>query len=150
MGKRSATRRVPRFWGEGTLRLAPHVSRNTDNTGYDNFTRSRLPNIRAKGRPLPQVAGSLSYEEPLAELREYIQYASCSPSAMDHSLSAHQLLLECYSNRYGGIDGEYHVVFAWLYRMEEEFLEALQRHEAVPLVLYAHFALLMIWKAFGT
>lgn len=114
-----------------------------ENFGYDKFTRSRLPNIRAKGKPLPQVAGSLPYEEPLAELRDYIQYASSPPAALESNLLAHQLLLECYANRYGGIDGEYHVVFAWLYRMKEDFLDALQRHEAVPLVLYAHFALLM-------
>jgi hypothetical protein len=110
--------------------------------GYDNFTRSVAPNIRAKGKSLPQVTGLLAYEEPLAELHDYVQYAS-KPSQLSHNLYAHQVLLECYSNRYGGVDSEYHVVFAWLFRMQEEFLEALQRHDPVPLVVYAHFVLLM-------
>ncbi|KAJ4303840.1 hypothetical protein N0V90_002741 [Kalmusia sp. IMI 367209] len=110
--------------------------------GYDNFTRSRAPNIRAKGKPLPEFNPPLQYEEPLAELRDYIIYAS-EPSMKEFNLGAHSILLECYTNRYGGVDSEYHVVFAWLYKMEDEFLEALQRHDAVPLVIYAHFALLM-------
>lgn len=110
--------------------------------GYDNFTRSLAPSIRAKGKPLPQITGKLSFEEPLDELHDYIQYAS-SPAALEYNTYAHEVLLECYSNRYGGVDGEYHVVFAWLYRMKEEFLDALQRHDAVPLIVYAHFALLM-------
>lgn len=113
-----------------------------ETVGYDNFTRSITPNIRAKGKPLPIVAGTLAYEEPLAELYDYVQYASES-SKLPYNVYAHKVLLECYSNRYGGMDGEYHVVFAWLFRMQEEFLEALQRHEPVPLVVYAHFVLLM-------
>jgi hypothetical protein len=113
-----------------------------ETVGYDNFTRSMAPNIRAKGKSLPRITGLLAYEEPLAELRDYVQHAS-EPSHLSHNLYAHQVLLECYSNRYGGVDSEYHVVFAWLFRMQEEFLEALQKHDPVPLVVYAHFALLM-------
>ncbi|KAL5378630.1 hypothetical protein DPSP01_009041 [Paraphaeosphaeria sporulosa] len=113
-----------------------------ETVGYDNFTRSMAPNIRAHAKPLPNVAGTLAYEEPLAELSDYIQYAS-KPAQLSQNVYAHQVLLECYSNRYGGVDGEYHIVFAWLFRMHEEFLEALQRHQTVPLVIYAHFAVLM-------
>jgi hypothetical protein len=101
------------------------------------------PSIRAKGKPLPNVKGTLPYEEPLAELYDFIECASASPAALEDNIYAHKVLLECYANRYGGIDSEYHVVFAWLYRMKDEFLDALQRHDAVPLVVYAHFALLM-------
>ncbi|KAL5423369.1 hypothetical protein PMIN06_006744 [Paraphaeosphaeria minitans] len=113
-----------------------------ETVGYDNFTRSMAPNIRAHAKPLPDVAGTLAYEEPLAELSDYVHYAS-KPPQLSQNVYAHQVLLECYSNRYGGVDGEYHVSFAWLFRMQEEFLQALQRHEPVPLVIYAHFAVLM-------
>ncbi|KAF1979584.1 hypothetical protein BU23DRAFT_586213 [Bimuria novae-zelandiae CBS 107.79] len=110
--------------------------------GYENFTKSHAPNIRKRMKPLPNVAGTLDYEKPLAELCDYIQYSS-SPETLECNTRSYDVLLEMYKNRYGGVDGEYHVSFGWIYRMKEEFLAALQRHDSVPLVIYAHFAVLM-------
>lgn len=112
-----------------------------ENLGYDSFTKSHAPQMRARGKLLHHATRP-EFEEPLANLRDYIQYAS-SPSHLASNLCALELLLECYENRYNGIDSEYHIAFAWLFKMEEDFLEAMQRHDAVPLVLYAHFAVLI-------
>ena len=106
------------------------------------FTRSLSPNLRTKTGPLPELKSPPAYKEPLAELLSYVKSTSI-PSQLECNLFSHEVLEECYHSRYNGIDGEYHVVFAWLYRMQEEFLEALQRHDAVPLIVYAHFAVLM-------
>jgi hypothetical protein len=106
------------------------------------FTRSLAPNLRTKTGPLRELRPPPAFNEPLAELLSYIKTNS-TPSELECNLYSHKVLEECYHNRYCGVDGEYHVVFAWLYKMTDGFLEALQRHDAVPLVLYAHFAVLM-------
>ncbi|KAH8707658.1 hypothetical protein GQ44DRAFT_752829 [Phaeosphaeriaceae sp. PMI808] len=108
---------------------------------YDAFTKSHTPQMRMRGK-LPQHTIHLAFEQPLADLRDYIQYAS-SPSRLASNLSALELLLECYGNRYNGTDSEYHTVFGWLFKMEDEFLDAMQRGDAIPLVLYAYFVVLL-------
>lgn len=113
-----------------------------ESMSYGSFTRSHAPQIRAIGRPLPKTDTPLAYEEPLSELRDYVNFAS-KPPMLESNRYAFDILLECYKNRYGGVDGEYHIVFAWLYKMKDDFLEALQKHDPVPLVLFAHFAVLM-------
>lgn len=113
-----------------------------ESLGYESFVKSHAPSIRAKAKPLPPNPAAPAYKEPLADLRDYIQYGS-SPSLLETNRYAFDKLLECYNNRYGGVDGEYHVVFAWLYKMQDDFLEALQQHDSVALVIYAHFAVLM-------
>jgi hypothetical protein len=112
-----------------------------ESLNYDSFTKSYAPQMRARGKPL-QYGTRPAFEQPLADLRHYIEYAS-SPSHLASNLYALELLLECYGNRYNGIDNEYSIVFTWLFKMEEDFLEAMQRHDAVPLVLYAHFTVLI-------
>jgi hypothetical protein len=106
------------------------------------FRRSLAPNLRTKTGPLPELKPPPAYEAPLGELLAYVKSSSIT-SQLESNLYSHEVLKESYHKRYNGIDGEYHVVFAWLYKMEEEFLEALQKHSAVPLVLYAHFTVLM-------
>jgi hypothetical protein len=108
---------------------------------YKAFTKSHTPQMCARGNLSRQTARP-AFEQPLANLRDYIQSAS-SPSGLASNLSALELLLECYKNRYDGIDSEYSMAFAWLFKVDEEFLDAMQRRDAVPLVLYAHFAVLM-------
>ncbi|KAF1963778.1 hypothetical protein CC80DRAFT_433633 [Byssothecium circinans] len=110
--------------------------------GQPAFAKSYVPAIRAKVKPLALKNPPLAYQQPLTDLNDYIIYNS-SPESLETNKHSFDVLLECYSNRYGGKDGEYHVVFAWLYRMGDAFLEALQRHDTVPLVVYAHFAVLM-------
>jgi hypothetical protein len=53
------------------------------------------------------------------------------------------ILQECYSSRYEGVDSEYHVAFAWLYKMSDDFLDRLQQRQTIPLIIYAHFVVLM-------
>ncbi|PVI00572.1 hypothetical protein DM02DRAFT_671889 [Periconia macrospinosa] len=108
---------------------------------YNSFKKSLLPQMSARGKILPPNTRP-TFERPLANLRDYIQFAS-PHDRLASNLVALELLLECYHNRYDGVDSEYHLVFSWLFRMEEDFLEAMQKHEAVPLVLFAHFAVLM-------
>lgn len=108
---------------------------------YDAFTRSFTAQKNTRGRPLTHIV-RLAYEQPLDNLRDYIEHASPS-GQLDSNMSAMDLLQLCFSNRYNGVDSEYHDVFAWLFQVEDQFLDALQRHDAVPLVMYAHFAVLL-------
>lgn len=98
--------------------------------------------LRARGKPLPPPDPLIEFQQPLDELREYVTYNSL-PSSLPINLHSLENLIEIYNDRYSGNNSEYHVIFAWLYRMKEEFLEALQRHNAVPLVIYAHFVVLV-------
>lgn len=118
------------------------VRTTIESLGKDQFTKTHAPAVRAKGRPLTLVDKPAGYEKQLQELREHVAFAS-EPSERDDNIYSVDVLHECFSNRYDGHDGEYHVVFAWLYRMRENFLERLQQHDSLPLVLYAHFAVLM-------
>lgn len=108
---------------------------------YDAFTKSYTVQMRAKGKALQHITRP-AFEQPLADLRDYVQRASL-PNHLASNILALDVLLECYENRYNGIDNEYHLAFGWLFRMDEDFLEAMQRHEAVPLVLYAYFMVLV-------
>jgi hypothetical protein len=76
------------------------------------------------------------------ELKEHIEFVS-EPADRDDNVDSVEVLQEMYSNRYGGKDGEYHVAFGWLYRMSEDFLDRLQRCDPLPLIIYAHFVVLM-------
>jgi hypothetical protein len=117
--------------------------RTTLNTlGRSNFTKTHAPAIRSKGRLLPPTDGPFEHEKQIKELKEHIEFVS---EAADREENVHsvEILQEMYSNRYGGKDGEYHVVFGWLYRMSEDFLERLQRRDPLPLIIYAHFVVLM-------
>jgi hypothetical protein len=109
--------------------------------GYDAFTTSLAPALCMSGKPLSHATRP-AFERPLGNLRDYIQRAS-SPSHLASNLYALDLLLECFGNRYNGIDAEYHMAFTWLFRLEEDFLEAMQKHDTIPLILYAHFAVLL-------
>jgi hypothetical protein len=35
------------------------------------------------------------------------------------------------------------LTYSWLYRLDNDFLDAMQRHDAVPLVLFAYFVVLI-------
>lgn len=107
-----------------------------------SFSRSFPPNMRNRIKPPCELKRPPAYKEALADLLGYVK-SNSDPVQLKSNLFSHQVLEENYENRSNGIDGEYHAVFAWLYKMEESFLEALQRHDPVPLVLYAHFAVLM-------
>ncbi|KAH7377824.1 hypothetical protein BKA66DRAFT_421569 [Pyrenochaeta sp. MPI-SDFR-AT-0127] len=108
----------------------------------EQFEKTQAPNVRAKHRPLTLASEPDGYEKQFQELREHVSFTS-GPAEHDDNIRAVDILQECYSNRYGGQDGEYHIAFSWLYRMDDDFLERLQQRDPLPLILYAHFAVLM-------
>lgn len=114
-----------------------------ESLGSEHFVKSYAPKIRSKGKPLPHTETPLAFEERLNELHDYIAILSAKGKDLEDDLRGVDVLIECYKSRYGGKDGEYHVVFAWLYRMSEGFLERLQRHDPAPLIIYAHFVVLI-------
>ena len=61
----------------------------------------------------------------------------------DGNTKSVDILKEMFDNRYTPKDSEYHVVFGWLYRMDEGFLQRLQNYEPGPLIIYGHFTVLM-------
>ncbi|KAI4617599.1 uncharacterized protein J4E87_008235 [Alternaria ethzedia] len=108
----------------------------------DNFAKTHAPAVRNKSRLLPVTDGPFEFERHLEELKEHIGIAS-EPSDRDDNVLSVDVLQEMYSNRYGGKDGEYHVAFGWLYRMSDDFLDRLQECDPLPLIIYAHFVVLM-------
>jgi hypothetical protein len=110
--------------------------------GRHSFTKTHATTVRSKARPLPQMAEPLTYDVQLSELHEHVSVTSPATTS-EENVRAVQVLQECYTSRYGGVDSEYHVVFAWLYKMSEDFLHRLQQRDAIPLVIYAHFVVLM-------
>jgi hypothetical protein len=113
-----------------------------ESTGQRSFSERDGAPARTRTRPLPPMEEPLGYILQLSELREHVSAISLASESEDNVRSV-DILQECYSNRYGGVDGEYHVVFAWLYRMSEDFLERLQQRDPLPLVIYAHFVVLL-------
>jgi hypothetical protein len=110
---------------------------------HDDFAKTHAPNTRAKSRSLPPSNEPAGYEEQLRELKEHVAFVSM-PFHHAGNVNAVEVLLEIYGNRYGGIDSEYHVAFGWLYRMAEEFVDRLQQRDPIPLIIYAHFVVLML------
>jgi hypothetical protein len=110
--------------------------------GRHNFSKRHGSAVKARGRPLPPTVEPMGYEAQLSELCEHISVTSL-PSESQENSRAVAILQECYANRYGGVDSEYHVAFAWLYRMSDNFLDQLQRRDPIPLIIYAHFVVLM-------
>lgn len=118
------------------------VRSTIETLGAEHFTKSHAPRVRAKGPPL-NIEAPPQYEQRLKDLREHVSHLTPAGRDLDDDLNAVDVLTHCYQSRYGGRDGEYHVVFAWLYRMPESFLDRMQRHDACPLIIYAYFVVLM-------
>ncbi|KAF2825576.1 hypothetical protein CC86DRAFT_394516 [Ophiobolus disseminans] len=110
--------------------------------GSENFSKTHTPAVKSKGRPLPTLSEPAGYQLHLSELRDHVAVTS-QPADSPKNVKAVDVLKECYDSRYGGIDTEYHVVFAWLYRMDDDFLDRLQGRDAIPLIIFAHFVVLM-------
>lgn len=108
-----------------------------------NFTKTHASAARSKGRPLPVQEVPEEYEKQLDELREHVKFVTNGTSSHKDDMESVAVLREMYDNRYQGIDGEYHVSFGWLFRMTDDFLERLQQRDPVPMIIYAHFAVLI-------
>ncbi|KAL7775906.1 hypothetical protein CFE70_006318 [Pyrenophora teres f. teres 0-1] len=111
--------------------------------GRPQFVKTHVPTARAKGRPLPTQEVPEGYEEHLDELREHVEFVSKDTICHEDDVLAVDILREMFHNRYQGIDGEYHVSFGWLFRMTDDFLERLQQRDPIPMVIYAHFVVLI-------
>jgi hypothetical protein len=107
------------------------------------FAKTHAPATRGKHRPLPVHDVPEEYEKQLYELREHVTFISKDTPNGEDDIQAVDILREMYENRYQGIDAEYHVTFGWLFRMTDGFLERLQQHEPVPMIIYAHFVVLV-------
>ncbi|KAH7384084.1 hypothetical protein DE146DRAFT_214539 [Phaeosphaeria sp. MPI-PUGE-AT-0046c] len=95
-----------------------------------------------KSRPIPSLCEPTRWEHQLSELFEHV-FATSAPEEKNEYAHAVEILKECFESRYHGEDSEYHVVFAWLYKMSDKFLDRMQQHDPVPLIIYAHFVVLM-------
>jgi hypothetical protein len=106
------------------------------------FAKTHVPATQGKSRPL-SAQGPEEYERQMDELREHVTFVSKETPNHDDDVKAVKVLREMYDNRYQGIDAEYHVAFGWLYRMTDSFLERLQQRDPIPMIIYAHFVVLM-------
>jgi hypothetical protein len=107
------------------------------------FVKTHEPALKSKSRPLPTQEVPDGYETQLDELHEHVSYVSRDTPEYEVYTQAVDILREMYDNRYQGIDTEYHVAFGWLYRMTDSFLERLQQCDPIPLIIYAHFVVLI-------
>ncbi|KAI0478364.1 hypothetical protein F4859DRAFT_504188 [Xylaria cf. heliscus] len=76
--------------------------------------------------------------------------AAPSPSARDACQSALNILTWCFQETFGTtakphptVDAKFNIVMVWLYCLPDEFIGSLKAKEPVPLVLLAHFAVLL-------
>lgn len=109
----------------------------------EKFVKTHEPGTRRKQRPLPVQEVPEGYEKQLDELREHVSFFSEDTLEYQEDIEAVDILREMYDNRYQGIDAEYHVTFGWLFRMTDSFLERLQQRDPIPMIIYAHFVVLM-------
>lgn len=107
------------------------------------FTKARVPALSSKGRPLRLQGAPAAYEQQLDELHAHVSHISKDTPAYENNIKAIEVLRTCYDNRYQGIDTEYHFAFAWLFQMDDEFLDRLQECDPIPLIIYAYFVVLM-------
>ncbi|KAF2011394.1 hypothetical protein BU24DRAFT_426470 [Aaosphaeria arxii CBS 175.79] len=116
-----------------------------ESISQENFQKTHAINISSTRKPLQphHVNKPPEWERRLQDLREHVEFLSQNSQHLDSILRAVDVLINCYDNRYNGKDGEYHVVFAWLYRMDEAYLKLLQQHDSAALMIYAYFAVLM-------
>lgn len=118
-----------------------------ETVGSEHFQKTHSGRTRAGakgGRPLPDLNTPEGFTFQLEELRKHVGILTTAETEREDDVHAVDVLIECYTNRYSGKDGEYHIVFAWLYRMPEGFLERMQRQEPAPLIIYAHWAVLLM------
>ena len=109
----------------------------------EKFVKTNAPASRSKNRPLPPQEAPEEYEKQLDELREHVNVVTKDTPSHHDDTKAVDILREMYDNRYQGIDTEYHVTFGWLYRMTDEFLDRLQQRDPIPMIIYAHFLVLI-------
>ncbi|KZM27509.1 sequence-specific DNA binding RNA polymerase II transcription factor [Ascochyta rabiei] len=107
------------------------------------FVKTHAPAAQSKNRPLPAQEVPVGYKEQLDELRQHVDLVTEDTPQHEEDVKAVDVLREMYDNRYQGVDTEYHVVFGWLYRMTDGFLERLQQRDPTTMIMYAHFVVLV-------
>ncbi|KAF2258289.1 hypothetical protein CC78DRAFT_587335 [Lojkania enalia] len=111
-----------------------------ESVGRRFWGKKHALNTHTKGQLLPPHPNPPAFDEPLLELRAHIPRISKNT---EQDLDALDNLLKRYRDRYTGEEGEYHITFSWLYRMGDAFLSTLQQHDPAPLLIYAHFVVLI-------
>ncbi|KAF1987648.1 hypothetical protein K402DRAFT_462534 [Aulographum hederae CBS 113979] len=94
---------------------------------------------------------TLEWEQPFDALRELVETTPLQdPALRDAYLRSLANLRACFEATFGrASDGTYtgkpedSVIFSWLYKLEEDFVQGLQAREPVALVVVVYFALLM-------
>ncbi|XP_014555453.1 hypothetical protein COCVIDRAFT_102299 [Bipolaris victoriae FI3] len=93
--------------------------------------------------PLPALGVPEEYEKQLDRLMELVKSVSKDSPGYRDDVEAVNILQEMYNNRYQGGEDEYHVTFGWLYRVTDDFLERMQQRDPIPMIIYAHFLVLI-------
>jgi hypothetical protein len=99
--------------------------------------------VKCPERPLPLDREPPEFEKAITELRDWVQHVSSTESECYENLQNVDLLMECFQGRYGGLESELLLVFAWLFKSSEEFLVRLQNYDPIPLIVYAYFTVLL-------
>ncbi|KAF2713820.1 hypothetical protein K504DRAFT_462304 [Pleomassaria siparia CBS 279.74] len=108
------------------------------------FMNTKYLRVKVPERPVPLYDFPPKYETALADLRDWVDHVSVmGDDERDANLHAVDELAKCYHARYGGTESELLLVFAWLYKMSDEYLRRLQDLEPVPLVIFAWFTVLL-------
>lgn len=89
----------------------------------------------------------LNWTDRFEHLQAFVAASGCPESAID--VEALDRLAWCYEATYGKDDGGFHGnkdqqnVFIWSYQLREEFKTRIQERKPIPLIIAAHFALLL-------
>ncbi|EMD87062.1 hypothetical protein COCC4DRAFT_61961 [Bipolaris maydis ATCC 48331] len=92
---------------------------------------------------LPALDVPEEYEKQLDSVMELVSVMSKDTPGYEDDIKAVRILREMYDNRYRNGESEYHVSFGWLYRVTDDFLERLQERGPIPMIIYAHFVVLV-------
>lgn len=99
--------------------------------------------VKCPERPLRLDKEPPEFEKAITELKDWIQHVSSTESECYENLQNVDLLMKCFRGRYGGLENELLLVFAWLFKSSEEFLVRLQNYDPIPLIVYAYFTVLL-------
>ncbi|GAO50525.1 hypothetical protein SAICODRAFT_207734 [Saitoella complicata NRRL Y-17804] len=97
----------------------------------------------------PEEMNSLPYREKMELLREFVISRATHDPSLSVYLSAVDSLTESFTAICDGIAGTdnnnrfAHILFKWTYSLPPEFSQALEERQVAPLVVLAHFLVLM-------
>lgn len=105
------------------------------------------PNLNQKPTFIREGFSRIDWEKPLYKLRNYI--STCYEPDVDIYLRCCNDLLLIYEATYGKDDGSHNIssdnqfVFAWLYRLDDNFVACLRHKRPLALLLLAYYCVLL-------